>query len=147
MAARANSVDSYIDMAGEYFKKLPSLPKNAQEVLVSIAPWIALVFGALGLIGSVVGLGLFTFLAPLAVFAGARETGAGIIVVLLGLVSSVLLLMAFPGTKNKQSRGWKFLYYSEVVSLVSNIVTLSIVGVLFTLVGFYFLYQIRSYFK
>ena len=147
MASSSKSVDQWIDMVGDYYKKLPELPKNGKDIVVSITPWLAIVFGVLGVIGSLVGLGIFTFLAPFALLSGVRETSQGILIVLLGLVASILMVAAFPGTKNKRQKGWKLLYYSEVVSLVSNLVTFSVVGVVFTLVGFYFLYQIRSYYR
>lgn len=144
--AKNNSIDGYIDMVGEYFKKLPSLPKNAQSSIAGITPWLALIFGILGVATALVGLGIFTFLAP-ALLTGVRGTGQGFIIVILGLVSSFLLLVSFPGTQKRQEKGWKFIYYSQVVSLVANAVTLSLGGVLFSLIGFYFLYQIREYFK
>lgn len=144
--ARNNSTDTYIDMVGEYFKKLPELPRGGREAVVAITPWLALIFGVLGVITGLVGLGIFTFLSPLAMIAGARGAGAGFVVVLLGLVSSALLLMAFPGTKSRRMSGWRFIYYSEVVGIVADIVSLSLSGVLFALIGFYFLYQIRSYY-
>lgn len=142
-----NSINGYIDTVGEYFKKLPSLPKNAQSSIAGITPWLALIFGILGVATALVGLGVFTFLAPLSLLTGVRGTGQGFIIVILGLVSSFLLLVSFPGTQKKQEKGWKFIYYSQVVGLVANAVTLSIGGVLFSLIGFYFLYQIREYFK
>lgn len=144
--AKNNSMDSYIDMVGDYFKKLPELPKGGRDAVVSITPWLALVFGLLGIATAAVGLGIFTFLAPIAMITGTRGAGAGFIIVLLGLISSVLLLMAFPGTKSRKEKGWKLVYYSEVVGLVADIVSLSLSGVLFALIGFYFLYQIRSYY-
>lgn len=147
MATRSNSIDQWIDMIGGYYKNLPDLPKGGRDVIVSIVPWLAIIFGVLGVIGSIVGLGLFTFLAPFALLSGVQAVNHGIVLILLGLVSSILMVVAFPGTKAHKEKGWKLLYYSEVVSLVSNIVTISLVGVLFTLIGFYFLYQIRSSYR
>ena len=144
--AKTNSMDSYIDMVGEYFKKLPELPKGGRDAIVTITPWLALVFGVLGIITALVGLGLFTFLAPVAMITGVRGAGPGFIIVLFGLVSSALLLFAFPGTKMRSEKGWKLIYYSEVVGLIADVISLSLTGVLFALIGFYFLYQIRSYF-
>lgn len=144
--AQNNTVDSYIDMVGEYFKKLPELPKGGKDAIVTITPWLALIFGVLGVVTALVGLGIFTFLAPIVMISGANGAGTGFVVVLFGLVSSALLLAAFPGTKAKKMQGWKLLYYSEVVGLIANIVSLALAGVLFTLIGFYFLYQIRSYY-
>jgi len=145
--AKNNSIDSYIDMVGEYFKKLPSLPKNAQSSIAGITPWLALIFGILGVATALVGLGIFSFLSPIALMTGIRGTGSGLIIVILGLVSSALLLASFPGTQKRQEKGWKLIFYSQVVSLVADLVTLSLGGVLFSLIGFYFLYQIREYFK
>lgn len=144
--ARNNSIDYYIDLVGEYYKKLPELPKGGKDVVVTITPWLALIFGILGVVTALVGLGVFTFLAPIAMVAGVREAGAGFLVVLLGLAASALLLAGFPGVNARKASGWKLIYYSEVVGLVADIVTLSITGVLFALIGFYFLYQIRSYY-
>lgn len=145
--ARNNSADSYIDLIGDYFNKLPQLPKGGRDAIVMITPWLALIFGALGLIVALLGLGIFTFLAPIALVVGAKGAGSGFLFAVFGLASSLLLLAAFSGTKNRKERGWKFLYYSEVLSLVANVVYFSLSGVVFTLVGFYFLYQIRSYYK
>jgi hypothetical protein len=145
--AKNNSVDSYIDIVGDYFKKLPELPRGGKEAVVGITPWLALIFGILGVLTALAGLGIFTFLGSLAVVTGARGAGSGFIIVLLGLISSALLLFAFPGTQKRQAKGWKLIYYSEVVGLVADIISLSLVGVVFALIGFYFLYQIRSYYK
>jgi len=145
--AKNSSIDSYIDMVEGYFEKLPALPKNAQSSIVSITPWLALIFGILGVATALVGLGVFTFLAPLALLTGIRSTGQGFIIVILGLVSSLFLLASFPGAQKRQEKGWRFIYYSQVVSLVADVVTLSLSGVIFSLIGFYFIYQIRGYFK
>jgi hypothetical protein len=145
--AKNNSVDSYIDVVGEYFKKLPELPRGGREAVVAITPWLALIFGIIGVLAALAGLGIFTFLGSLALVSGARAAGSGFIVVLLGLVSSALLLLAFPGTQKRQEKGWRFVYYSEVVGLISAIVRLDLLGIVAVLIGFYFLYQIRSYYK
>lgn len=147
MATRSNSVNQWIDTVGDYYKKLPELPKGGRDMVVTIVPWLSIVFGVLGIIGSLVALGLFSSLAPFALLGGVQSVNQGIVLILLGLVSSVLMVLAFPGTRAHKEKGWKLLYYSEVVSLISNVVTLSIVGVAFTLIGFYFLYQIRSYYR
>lgn len=144
---RKNSVDSYIDHVGEYFNKLPPLSKGGRDAVVTITPWLALIFGILGVVTVFTGLGIFTFLAPIAMISGVNGTGAGFAIVILGLISSALLLAAFPGTKARKQKGWKLLYYSEVVGLIANLVPLSLTGILFTFIGFYFLYQIRSYYR
>lgn len=135
----------------EWFSKAPALPTNIREVLVKITPFVAIIFGILGILGAISGLGLLTFFAPMAVVGGVRETssyGMGFIATLFWLASSVLLLAAFPGTKNKQFVGWKLLFWSELVSLVGAIVSFSILsGLIGALIGFYLIFQIKSYYK
>lgn len=143
MVKKKQSADSYIDLIGEYYAKLPNLSRNWQETIVQITPWLALIFGILGILGSVAALGIF----PIAVVAGAHTTGLGFILRLLTLVSSVLLLAGFLPTRKRLEKGWQFIFYSEVVGLIGAIIVLSLSQVIFSLIGFYFLYQIRGYFK
>lgn len=137
-----------IGMVGEWYAKLPPLPKNWREVIVKITPWVALVFGVLGVLISLAGLGILTVLSPLiAMGAGIGAASNGIVGVILALVSSALLLAAFPGTKANKLSGWTLLFWSGVVNIVSSVVAINLGGVLWGLIGFYFLFQIKSYYK
>lgn len=147
MASKNNSFDSYIDQIGGIFNSLPALPKGGREFFVMILPWVALILGALGVLRTISSFGLFSYFSPYMALGGVDAVGRGMIIVILGLVSSVLLLMAFPGLNAKKSKGWKLIYYSEIVSLVSSIVIFSLGGILITLIGFYILYQVKSYYK
>ena len=142
-----SQVDNYIDRADQQFGKLPSLSKKAQEAIVTITPWIALVFGILGVVGSLGALGVFAVFSPFAALGGYNAVGSGIIFSILAIVSSALLLAAFPGTKARKASGWKLLLLSELVSIISNIVSFSIFGLVLSLVALYFLFQIRAYYK
>ncbi len=137
-----------IEMMEVQFKKLPPLPKNWTEVIVKITPWISLVFGILGVVTAVAAFGILTFLAPfVALGAGVGQAGNGVIGSLLFLVSSALLLASFPGTKAHKMSGWTFLFWSEVVNVVSNVVSLSLGGLVGAAIAFYILFQIKSYYK
>ncbi|MFI5265313.1 MAG: hypothetical protein ACHQT7_01050 [Candidatus Levyibacteriota bacterium] len=143
-----SSTAGIIDTVEEWFGKLPALPKEAREVIAKITPWIALIFGILGILGSIAALGIVTVFSPLAmVGGGVQAAGAGIIATVLGLVSSALLLAAFPGTKKFRLSGWNFLFYSETVSLLSAVLAISITGILVSLIGYYLLFQIKSQYK
>ncbi len=131
-----------------WFMKLPALPKGGREAVVAITPWIALIFGILGVLVGLAGLGILTFLSPFALMGGGVSTAAGSIAsAALALVGSALLLAAFPGTKARKMQGWTLLFWSEVVSLIGAVVAISLTGVVFSLIAFYLLYQIKSYYK
>lgn len=149
MSTEAKKTD-YIATMAEWFDKFPALPKTWRETLVKITPVLALIFGILGILVAISGLGVFTFFSPLAVMGGAGASyGTGFISVLIYLVASVLLLAAYPGTRARKYKGWQLLFWSEVVNLVGGIVAMtSLVSVIIgALIAFYILFQIRTYYK
>lgn len=143
-----SSTDSIITTVEGWFAKLPNLPKDARGLLVKITPWFALIFGVLGILGGIAGLGLLTAFSGFALIGGAGQAlGSGLIASILLLVSSALLLAAFPGTNARRMQGWKLLFWSEAVSLVSAVLGFSVSGIIFSLIGFYIIFQIKSYYK
>lgn len=143
-----SSTDSVITSVGDVYAKLPNLPKDARDLIVKITPWVALIFGVLGVLAGIGGLGVFSAFSPMVVAgSGVQALGSGIISAILLLVSSGLLLAAFSGTKAHKMQGWKFLFWSEVVSVVAAVLSISLTGVLFSLIGLYLIFQIKSYYK
>lgn len=138
-------------MLEQFFAKAPPLPANAKDTLVKIVPIIAIVFGILGVLGSLSALGFLTTFSPFAAMGGGSmmsSYGTGFLSALLWLASSVLMLAAYPGTNARKMAGWNMLFWSEVVSAISSLVTLSLVsGVIGALIGFYLLFQIKSHYK
>ena len=148
MAKNANTMQGWMDKMEDWFMKLPELPKSATDVLVRITPWIALIFGVLGVLGSLAGLGILTALSPFVMMGnGIGGTATSLLTAVLSLASSALLLAAFPGTKAHKMQGWKMLFWSEVVSTVSSVLLISLTGVIGAFIGFYLLYQIKRYYK
>ena len=141
----AKNTTDLIALGEEWFRKAPAIPANGREGLVKITPWVALVFGVLGIITGIGGLGVLTGSAA---FGVLHSAGLGILSTLLFLAASVLLLMAYPGTSKRQYRGWTLIFWSEVLVVLSNLVSFDILGaVVGGLIGFYLLYQIKSYYK
>lgn len=146
--AQNNSVNQLISQMEEWFSRLPPLPSNWKDVIVKITPWLALIFGVIGVLGSLAAVGILTFLAPFVVLGGGIGVASGgIMGAVLALVASVLLILAFPGTNAGKASGWNLLFWSEAVSVVSSVVAFSIAGVVGALVGFYILFQIKSHYK
>ena len=134
-------------------KKAPfQLPKNAKEVLVNFAPWLALIGGVFALIVALAVFGLGAVFGPLSLYAGPQYAGSffttyAISLIVLG-VSGVLDLMAFPGLRTRKIGGWRLLFYGELVWAVSKLLSFDIFGlVVGTLVGLYLLFQVREYYK
>ncbi len=146
--AKSNDVNQLIGTVEEWFSKLPPLPKKWNEVIVKFVPWISLIFGGLGVLVALASFGILTVLAPfVALGYGAGAASSGIIGSVLFLISSALMLLAFPGTKAHKIHGWNLLFYSYVVSLISSVIAFSFGGVIGDLIAFYILFQIKSHYK
>ncbi|MCL5433232.1 MAG: hypothetical protein M1524_03930 [Patescibacteria group bacterium] len=130
------------------FSKLPPLPKSANEFIVSIAPWVALILGIIGIIGSLSAFGLSTVFSPLVLLGGGVTAATGLIVVsVIGLIASVLMVVAVPSLLKKKAIGWTFLFWSEMLGILSAIISLSLGSLIFPLIWLYVLFQIKPYYK
>src|SRR5437868_1464811 len=122
MSTTTKSTD-VIATLGEWFDKFPPSPKNWRDTLARIAPILSLIFGILGIIVAIGGLGILTTTSPLAFLGGAQSVssyGTGILATIIYLVGSVLLLAAYPGLKANKYKGWTLLFWSEVANLVGG---------------------------
>jgi len=136
----------------DVYAKAPALPKNATDVLVSIAPWLALVFGVLAILAGVGGLGLFTAFSPLAyMYAGVGYTAFLLVASVIGIAEGALMVLAFMPLKKRAIRGWNLLVWGEGLAIISSIVSLRVGDVIWAIVGaaiaFYVLFQVKSYYK
>lgn len=130
-------------------KKAPfQLPANVKEFIVKFGPYITLVLMILALPVILLALGLSAVLLP--AYGVATGVGVGIsatIGLVLAVVSLVLEAIALPGLFKRSKVGWNFLFYALLVSVLSYIIHLDILSVVFSVISFYFLFQIRSYYK
>ncbi len=140
-------MDSLVKSLGDIFKKFPPLPAGAINTLFQFAPWIALIFGILGIFTALAGFGILSVFAPLAVAGAVPSYGLGFISAIgLGL-SSLLMLVAFPGLKAGKMAGWNMLFWSEVVNVVASLVGFSIGSIIGAIIAFYLLYQVKPKYK
>lgn len=133
-----------IQIGEDLFKKAPVLPKNIRDGFIIILPWAALVIGILRVYR--VSLGLY-YLATVPATVGFVP------IIYLGgifaVISGVMLIMAFPQVRKELYSGWKLIFWSEIVSLVSALLLpgLLLVGVIGALITLYLLYQVKSSYK
>ena len=136
----------------DVYAKAPALPTNARDVLVSIAPWLALVFGVLAVLAGIGGLGLFTAFSPLAyMYAGAGFSVLLLVSAVVAIAEGVIMVLAFAPLKARKVRGWNLLVISEVLAVASSVVSLRVGDVISALIGaaiaMYILFQVESYYK
>ncbi|MBI4099716.1 hypothetical protein HY440_01790 [Candidatus Microgenomates bacterium] len=158
MAEKSMNLTDLIGTLEEWFSKLPALPVSAKDVIVKIAPWLALIFGILGVlaglggVAALLGLGaLGMAVVPLGGYGAGTAymaaTATGVVFMLIALASSVLELLSFPGLKARKMAGWNYAFYSVAVGVIGAIVAFSFFNaVVEAVVGFYLLFQVKSYY-
>lgn len=127
-------LDEYVEQLRQ---KLPVAPPGLMDAYVKWAPWVAIVFGVLGLLFGIVGFILGTVGTSLAVMFGGAEGvrfGADFFVALgLAVLGSGLDLAGGYFMLRREATGWWLLAVALVVSLLSNLVRLSIIGLVVSL--------------
>lgn len=145
--AKFNGDTVVVAMEG-FFLKLPALPKNVKDFIAAVIPWVALVFGALGLLGSLAALGIGTFALPFAFMAkGVNLYGIFALSMVFSLVVAALTLIAGFQLLKRKILGWKLLFWAELIGAVGSLLTFSLSGLVFAFIWFYILFQIKAYYK
>ena len=146
-----SSVQKYINVMQKWFDQLPSLPTNARDVIVKVTPILAVIFGILGILGEVSALSAMTasglFMIPRGIY-GMGYLGYNYLSMILWLIGDILLLSAYWGTKQRKISGWNKLFWSEVLYFLGSIFSFELIpGLIGVVIAFYFLFQIKSYYK
>lgn len=130
-------------------KKAPlALPENWKEVIVKVAPWLTLVsiVVALPLVLGVIGLG--AILAPIGLLAGVTTGITALLTMVVSAVSLVLEAIALPGLFKRAKKSWYLVYYATLLASLTNVINFNLGGlVIGTLLSFYILFQVKSYYK
>jgi len=131
-------------------KKAPALPKNIKEILVKIAPWLAIIGVVLSIpaLLAIFGLSAMMSSIPYAAYGMMRAGGGFSLAALFLVATAVLEALAIPGLMKRKMAGWNFLYYAVWVGAVSSLFNYDIVGLIVSaLISLYLLFQVKSYYK
>jgi lysylphosphatidylglycerol synthetase-like protein (DUF2156 family) len=133
----------------EYFvKKAPTIPENIKEIIVNFAPWITLVILIITLPAVLFVFGLGTLLAPFSFLGGIQAGFSYTLSMIVLAVSLVLEALAIPGLFKRSKGGWNLVFYASIINAVSNLISFNIVSLIVgTLISWYILFQVKSYYK
>jgi hypothetical protein len=151
---------------GEFFKGVPNLPENARRSLADFYPWLALIFGVLQILAVMALWQLGHNVnelsdAILKVYKGNAVPSLGMFYWLslaVLVIDAVILLMAFPQLRARRKKGWDLLFLATALNIVYGFVFMLVDNyyggnfgdflrsVFFSVIGFYLLYQVRSYY-
>jgi hypothetical protein len=117
-----------------------------KEILVKIAPWLALVmafFGVMAFMG-LVGLGSLATIGGVATASYGSVWQMWVSIIALGIMA-LIYVFAFNPLRNRQKKGWEYMYYAQLISVASSAISLNIFGAIVGfVVGFWILFQVRE---
>ncbi len=152
----------------EMFKNSPPLPTSAKKMLVQWWPIATLLAGVFQLMSAwwlydwgqninKLADSLNKFTSPFGVAPAVDKLNIFYwISLILLVVNGVIFLMAYPGLKEKKIAGWNLMFLGALINAVYGVFSVlndkggmstfigSIIG---TLVGLYFLYQVKDQFS
>lgn len=142
-----NGLEQTLDL---YFaKKAPALPKGGKEFIVKVAPWLVIIGCVISLPGILTLFGIGSEASNVMMHTVGYGLGPVYYVSIILLIGVIVLeLLALPGLFNRKKAGWNYVFYATLVSLLSNLIVLNLLGfVVGALISFYFLFQVREYYK
>jgi len=127
-------------------KKAPfQIPDAGREWIVKFGPWITVVLLILTLPLLLFALGIGTIFMP---FGGVGYASGFGLLTLFVIAEIGLMIAALPGLFARKMAGWRLLFYSQLVSIVYNLLSGAIIGgLLFGLIGLYILFQVRPLYR
>ncbi len=132
------------ELEGIFLLKFPAFPEELKEGIAKYGPYVSLILAILGLIAllGVGGLGSVFF------GLGGGTYGVGFkfyISIIVGIITSIMYIMAFTPLKARKKSGWNMLYYATLVTLVGSLIQLQILSLIIGgIIGFYILFQVRE---
>lgn len=137
------------DTLNVYFgQKAPALPENIKEFIVKYGPWATLVLLILAAVPLLGLIGLGSALSPIAYMSGIQYGMGFQITLAFTLVIIILEAIAIPKLLKRQKSGWNLVFYASILSSISSLLSRDIFGLIIgTLISFYILFQVRSYYK
>ena len=120
---------------------LPAAPEGLLAGYVTWAPWVAIVFGALGILGALAILGIGAAVLPF-MTSGSYYAGAFVVGLIAG-AASVLELVGGILMRQMRLTGWWLLAIGLILGVLNNLFSAGIVGILVTLAIAYVHLQVK----
>ena len=141
-------LDTYAD---QLRVKLPLPPPGLVDGYMRFAPWIAIIFGAIGALVLLVGLVGATFLTPLLVVlggsAGVGYGGGVILSVIVGLAIAILELVGGYMMLQRRATGWWILAAGIVVNLLDHLLYTSLLFLIIWLLIAYIHLEVKPNYR
>jgi hypothetical protein len=134
------------DWFDSLYSRLPGFSLELKHFVVSILPFVAIIFGVLITFASSMDILGTPFFSVFSSGEGAGVFQKLMLVNIIGITQGVLMILSFRPLRRRLKRGWRLVFWSQILWVASALITLSPSFVL----GFVFLYplfQVRDSYK
>jgi hypothetical protein len=144
-----NDSFSQVDAAAEQLRvKLPLAPPGLLNGYMSVAPWLAMIFGGLFVLVGLVALVASTVLGPLVFLLGLGTAGFGLIFgALVLLVTAAIEFVAGWLMLQRRLNGWWLLAVGIVINVLSSLLHINVVGLIIWLLIAYVHLQVKPSYR
>jgi hypothetical protein len=144
-----NDSFSQLDSYAEQLRvKLPLAPPGLMNFYMNVWPWVAIVFGALGILISLFAVVGSTVLGPLMIMFGEPGTGLSLLLgSLLSLAGSALALIGGWMMLQRKTTGWWLLAFGYVINFLSSLVHISVLALIVILAFAYVHLEVKPNYK
>lgn len=127
------------------YSHLPNIGSDLKDFIVKILPVFAIIFGLLITLASIAEILGTPFISVFTLGKSALIQTL-LLTNVLGIVQGVLMVSAFSGLKKRSKKGWKLIFWSQILWIISSFISLS-PSALLGLVFLYPLFQVKSEYK
>ncbi|MDH7475932.1 MAG: chromate transporter [Microgenomates group bacterium] len=149
-----SSLKSLEETLNLYFgKKAPALPTNIKELIVNLAPYLAILGVILSIPAILAILGIGAAFAPWGMMGGWATGrifwGTGYYINMAFLIVIVILqALSISGLMKRTKAGWNYMFYASLVGVLQNLILFNLGGLIIGgAISFYCLFQVREYYK
>ncbi|MBP9716340.1 MAG: hypothetical protein KBD51_00155 [Candidatus Levybacteria bacterium] len=137
-----------IDIIGLFekvYSKLPSLSPELKAFIVRIIPFFTIVFGLLITIASVMDF-LGSAVISSFTLGGPQIIQQLLIRSVLGIAQGIIMIFAYPPLKAGQQKGWRLLFWSQILWIIAAAVSFNPSVILGFLI-LYPLFQVKNRYR
>ncbi len=137
-----------IDIIGaseKAYSKLPSLSPEFKAFIVRVLPFFTIIFGLLITIASVMDF-LGSAVISSFTLGGPQIIQQLLIRSVLGIAQGIIMIFAYPPLKAGQQRGWRLLFWSQILWIIAAAVSFNPAVILGFLI-LYPLFQVKNHYR
>lgn len=127
------------------FSKFPHLPKEIQNLIVSFGPYLVLIGGVVGIL-SILTLFSIGSAAFYSVYTNSlSNVPFYYLLVISSVVTGIMMVISFKDLKDKTLFGWRLVFWSFTISVITMIITLNIISAIVSaIISWYILVAVKD---